>query len=471
LSTTTLDVVAALGSALRQQIGAPRYDLWFQKTTSFRWEPGQLTVGVPNRFYQEWLQKTFAADVQTTAERVLGETLDVRFVIDPALFQAARQREAPPPPTSSRGVSAANPADAPAAFAALIPRPGGARRWRRLEDFVEGPCNRVALASARSVVEAPGQEANPLVLHGPVGVGKSHLLEGIATGLRHGLGEGKVIFISAEEFTYRFVQAMRHQRIGSFRTQFRSCEALLLDDVHFLAKKTATQEEFLHTLDALERNGRPVALTADCHPRLTDGFLPELVDRLQGGAIWGLTTPDAPTRLGILRHLNRRHTGEPMPDSVLQLLAGQLRGNVRELEGAVHGVRHLAKATARPITVEVAREALAEVLRHSARLVQLADVDRAVCTALGLAAGTLQSRKRGWMVSHPRMLAIYLARKHTAASYTEIGHHFGDRNHSTAVAAEKKVRGWHKEDDTLSLGQGKVRVRELLERIERELMQ
>jgi chromosomal replication initiator protein len=121
--------------------------------------------------------------------------------------------------------------------------------------------------------------------------------------------------------------------------------------------------------------------------------------------------------------------------------------------------------------VEVAREALAEVLRHSARLVQLADVDRAVCTALGLAAGTLQSRKRGWMVSHPRMLAIYLARKHTAASYTEIGHHFGDRNHSTAVAAEKKVRGWHKEDDTLSLGQGKVRVRELLERIERELMQ
>jgi chromosomal replication initiator protein len=487
LSTTTAGVVAALGHALCQRIGAPRYDLWFKKTTTFRWEPGLLTVGVPNRFYQEWLQNTFAADVQTTAEAVFGDALDLRFVIDPVLFQAARREQAPagsgapsrtspPHPGVAAGDAASNDAEAPYAAPphaarSLLDSAPRARRWRRLEDFVEGPCNRVALASARSVVEAPGQEANPLILHGPVGVGKSHLLEGIAAGLRQARPDWRVVFISAEEFTHRFVQSMRLHKLGAFRKQFRGCDALLLDDLHFLAKKNATQEEFLHTLDTLERDGRPVAATCDCHPRLTDGLLPELVDRLQGGAVWSLTTPDADTRIGILRQLSRRVAAEPMPDAVIQLLAGQLRGNVRELEGAAHSVRHIAKVTGRALTVEVAREALAEVIRHSVRLVRVVDVDRAVCAALGLAAGTLQSSKRGWMVSHPRMLAVFLARKHTAATYTEIGQHFGDRNHSTAVAAEKKVRAWEKEDATLSFGARNWRVRELLERIERELMQ
>jgi chromosomal replication initiator protein len=483
LSTTTLDVVAALGHALCQRIGEPRYDLWFKNTTTFRWEPGLLTVGVPNRFYQEWLQNTFAADVQSTAETVLGEKLTVRFVIEPALFQAARQRQAAPGADVSGAAAHGQatthqPAAAPSA--PFLPRrqlaadsldfPQRARRFRRLEDFVEGACNRVAYASARSVVEAPGHDANPLVLHGPVGVGKSHLLEGVAVGLRDANPGWRVLFLSAEEFTHRFVQAMRHHRIGAFRKQFRGCDALLLDDMHFLAKKNATQEEFLHTLDSLHRDGRPVAATCDCHPRLTDGLLPELVDRLQGGATWGLMSPDADTRVGILRRLNRRTSAEPLPEAVVQLLAEQLRGNVRELEGAFHSVRHLAKATGRPLTMEVAREALAEVLRHSVRLVQLVDVDRAVCAALCLPAGTLQSSKRGWAVSHPRMLAIYLARKHTAATHTEVGQHFGDRNHSTAVAAEKKVRTLVQEDALLAIGPRKWRVRELVERVERELL-
>jgi chromosomal replication initiator protein len=491
LSTTTLDVVAALGHALCQRIGEPRYDLWFKKTTTFRWEPGLLTVGVPNRFYQEWLQNTFAADVQTAAETVLGEKLTVRFVIEPALFQAARQRQAAPdgdvphqqavPSASGRPATTPSVTDQPATSLSLSgPRrhptadaldlPQRPRRFRRLEDFVEGACNRVAYASARSVVEAPGHDANPLVLHGPVGVGKSHLLEGIAAGLREANPDWRILFLSAEEFTHRFVQAMRHHRIAAFRKQFRGCDALLLDDMHFLAKKNATQEEFLHTLDSLHRDGRPVAATCDCHPRLTDGLLPELVDRLQGGATWGLMSPDADTRVGILRRLNRRSSAEPLPESVVQLLAEQLRGNVRELEGAFHSVRHLAKATGRPLTMEVAREALAEVLRHSVRLVQLVDVDRAVCAALCLPAATLQSSKRGWTVSHPRMLAIYLARKHTAATHTEVGQYFGDRNHSTAVAAEKKIRTLVQEDGVLAVGPRKWRVRELVERVERELL-
>ena len=468
MRTTSDDVVAALGHALCQRIGAPRYDLWFRAKTKLHLEPGRLRIGVPNRFFQEWLQKTFTADLAAVAAEIVGAAPEVAFVIDPELFQAARQREATDP---LPGTDAAVPPRRDSAHAASATTSAPyvrARRWRKFADFAEGSCNRVALAAARHVVEAPGQGPSPLVMHGPVGSGKSHLLEGIYAGLRHARSEWRVVFATAEEFTHRFIQAMRLGKLGAFRKQFRDADTLLIDDVHFLAKKKATQEELLHTLDALERDGRPVALTCDGHPRLADELMPEMIDRLMGGAVWPLTYPDAETRLAIVRA--KSLGADALPEPVLQLLATELRGNVRELEGAMHNVRHLAKVTGRRADVALAREAIAEMIRHSIRLVQLSDIDRVVCSVLGLATGSLQSAKRGWMFSHPRMLAVFLARKHTAATYAEIGHYFGNRNHSTVVAAEKKVRAWRDDNFQLPHGQRSLRVRDLLERMEQDLM-
>lgn len=262
---------------------------------------------------------------------------------------------------------------------------------------------------------------------------------------------------------------MHQGKLGAFRKQFRDCDALLIDDVHFLARKPATQEEFLHTFDVLHGEGRPIALTCDCHPRLSDQFMPELADRLVGGALGNLTPPERDTRLDLLRRKCLAPNKAPLPEEVLEMLADQLRGNVRELEGALHSVQHFARVHVRPIDLALAREALGEVLRHSVRLLQLADVENAVCQVLGLEPKALQTRKRGWMVSHPRMLAMYLARKHTAATYAEIGHRFGGLNHSTAVAGEKKVRQCLADNSNLNLGRS-VPVRDLVERIERELL-
>jgi chromosomal replication initiator protein len=195
-----------------------------------------------------------------------------------------------------------------------------------------------------------------------------------------------------------------------------------------------------------------------------------LTDRLLGGTVWGLAPPDTETRLAILRARAAEGGQAPPPDEVLRFLAGQLRGNVRELEGALHGVRHYARVTGRPVDVPLVREALADLLRHAVRVVQLADVDRAVCAVLKIGERVLQSRARAWAVSHPRMVAMHLARKHTAASYSEIGAHFGGRNHSTAVAAEKKVRQWLAADAELALGERRARVREVVERAERQLL-
>jgi chromosomal replication initiator protein len=503
------EVVAALGQALARRIGEPRYQLWFDGHTKFAWDGDRLTVGVPNRHFEEWLQKAFGTAVAEAAQEVFGQPTAVDFIIDPELFRAARREQETVRghlPSEARGSRIENRGSRPGTRApenrdktpespsAILHPPSSilhppsseilrdppspveepprrakarARRWHRLADFVVGSCNRVAHAAALSVVEEPGEGANPLVLHGPVGTGKTHLLEGIYAGLRRTHPDWRVCYVTAEDFTNRFVQALRLGKLTSFRKQFREVDALLLDDLHFLARKRASREEFLHTLDALQADGRQLVLTCDCHPRLADDFPPELTDRLLGGAVWGLQPPDSDTRLAILR----AKAGAPLfPDAVLTFLAQQLRGNVRELEGALNGVRHFARVVGRPIDVALAREALADLLRHAVRVVQLADVDRAVCGALRLETGTLQSRARAWAVSHPRMVAMYLARKHTAASYAEIGGHFGGRNHSTVVAAEKKVRTWLDADAELALGERKARVREVVERAERELL-
>jgi chromosomal replication initiator protein len=301
-----------------------------------------------------------------------------------------------------------------------------------------------------------------------VGTGKTHLLEGIYVGLRQHAPDWRLTFATAEDFTNRFVQAMKNGQSAQFRKQFRECDALFLDDLHFLGGKRKTQEEFLHTFDVLAAAGKPVIVTCDCHPRLTDDFVPELADRLVGGAVWGVQPPDAATRIDLLRAKSARaHVA--ISEDVLKFLAQQLRGNVRELEGALNSLRHFSRVTGRSIDVALSREALGDLLRHAVRIVHLDDVDAAVCQALRLPPGTLQVRARSWSVSHPRMIAIYLARKHTAASYGEIGAFFGGRNHSTAVAAEKKVRQWLAASESLDLDDRPWRVPELVERIERLL--
>lgn len=464
LTTGQREVVAALEQAIIHRIGEPRFNLWFASHTHFRWDDDQLTVGVPNLFQQNYLESKFGAEVAAAAAEVFGHAVQLRFSIDPALFQAARrEQEIVQAPVAEKKERTEKRSERETSSKRT-------RRWHRLSDFVVGASNRVAQASALSVVEAPGQGPNPLVLHGPVGTGKTHLLEGVYVGLRKAHPDWDVRFVTAEEFTNGFLHAMHAGKLGTFRRRFRECDALLVDDLHFLAAKRATAEEFLHTFDALHAENRQVVVTCDCHPRLADEFAPEMADRLLGGAVWGLTPPDAETRRAILRSRSLR-LGEPtMPDDVLQHLADKLRGNVRELEGALHALRHYSRVAGRPIDLALANEALADLLRHAVRIVLLTDIDTALCRVLKLETGALQAKQRAWAVCHPRMLAMYLARKHTSASYSEIGQHFGGRNHSTAVAAEKKVRVWLRDDGVLCLGERTLKVRDVVELVERELM-
>ncbi|HZU36789.1 MAG TPA: chromosomal replication initiator protein DnaA [Gemmataceae bacterium] len=473
MTTCDREVVAALEQAIAQRVGERRYTFWFAPHTRFAWDDGLLVVGVPNHFFQDWLTKSFGPDVRAAASAVFGRVVEVQFRIDPELFQAARRAQAE---SANNTVAAPAPplveeakADRPSVVAGVEnARPKRTRRWHRLSDFVVGTGNRLAHAAALTVVESPGTTVNPLVLYGPVGTGKTHLLEGIYAGLRKRHPEWRVVFITAEEFTNRFLQGLRAGKLGAFRKYFRDCDTLLVDDVHFVAGKTASEEEFLHTYDALHSDGRQIVVTCDCHPRLAGDLPALLTDRLIGGAVWGMQPPDDETRLQILRA--KALHGEPrLPDDVLRFMADRVRGNVRELEGALQSVRHYGLVTGRAVDLTLAREALADLIRHAVGAVQLAQIDEAVCQVLGLERGALRSKSRTRTTSHPRMLAMYLARKHTPTAHSDIGRYFGGRNHSTVVAAEKKVRQWVADDALLRHGEHSWRVREVLERIEREL--
>ncbi len=495
-----------LADAVAGRVGAARYGLWFVGHVRFVPLGGEVVIAVRNRQSQEWIESTFGKAIKEAVIEVSGPGTAIRWVVDTEAVEAetpleSRAKEEPdsPPRTAEDlllsdtcrqqiepvrptpvyrqdlfGDPVANPRakakrTASAADEAVRPMQSTktGRRWKLLNDFIVGSSNRVAHASALSVIEDPGEGANPLVIHGPVGTGKTHLLEGIYAGLKR-KGDQRPCFVTAEEFTTKFVAASQYGKMGAFRRQFRECSALILDDLHFLITRRGTQAEFLHTFDSLVADGRQVVVTTDCHPRLADEMMPELVDRLLGGAVWGLLPPDPETRLEILR---KKATGATpiITDAILKTIASSLRGNVRELEGAVNSLKHYAKVTGRPVDQAGVREALGELLRHAVRVVKVADVDAAVCAALRLSSGTLQSKSRAWAVTHPRMIAIYLCRKHTAATYGEISKHFGAKTHSTAVAAEKKVRAWLEKDASVAIGDRDWKAKELVDRIEREL--
>ncbi len=318
------------------------------------------------------------------------------------------------------------------------------------------------------MAQTAGAAFNPLVVHGGVGLGKTHLLEGIGHALRRAHPGLNVVQLTAESFTNSFLEAMRTGGLSGFRSRFRGAGALIVDDVHFLAAKRATQDEFLHTFNALFDKGAPIVLSADQHPRLITRLTDELITRFLGGMVVKLEAPDQATRRAILQS-RAAGRGVDVPEAVVAYIAEHLRASVRELEGALHTVIAQAVLTGKRLDLNLAKAALRDTIRHTAQAVALRDVERAVCELFQVTADALKSDGRARALAYPRMMAMYLARKHTGAAYSEIGRYFGGRNHSTVISAEKKVIAWLRDEERSSLLPGFETVADLLADLERSL--
>lgn len=444
--------VAAFEQEIKESIGKPRYELWFSGNTKLSLEEGGLLVGVPNRFFQDWLERHFADDLRAATERVLGERLPVRFRIDAELFRQSRTKTSPPKtekPTKP------------------VKLPKRSSRYG-LDRFIVGSSNRVAHAAITAVLEDPRHAFSPLYIQGGVGTGKTHLLKGLEEGLKHAHPELKVQAISCEEFTNQFVDAMKTGRLTSFRKKFRQLDVFIVDDLQFLSNKRATQEEFFHTLNALELHGAKVVLAGDCHPRRLSRVGEELKSRFVSGMVAKLEPPNQEMRRRILRDKAARR-GLELPRDVLDFLAEKLHANICELEGAVNFLQHYVETMQTELDLATAQTALAEVLRHSSTVLRVSDVKKKACDLFNINSKTLKERSRARAVAHPRMFVLYLARKHTQATYSEIGQQIGGLNHSTVIAAEKKIRAKLDKDGEILLGDRPWKVRDAVETFEREL--
>lgn len=307
------------------------------------------------------------------------------------------------------------------------------------DTFVEGKSNQLALAAANQVAENPGGAYNPLFLYGGVGLGKTHLMHAVGNALKMNRPDARIVYLHSERFVADMVKALQLNAISDFKRYYRSVDALLIDDIQFFAKKDRSQEEFFHTFNALLESGQQMILTCDRYPKEIEG----LEERLKSRFGWGLTVavepPDLETRVAIL--MNKATQARlDLPNDAAFFIAQRIRSNVRELEGALKRVLASANFTRRPITVELVKESLKDLLALQDKQVSLDNIQRTVAEYYKIKVADLNSRRRNRSVARPRQVAMALAKELTNYSLPEIGDSFGGRDHTTVLHACRKIK-------------------------------
>jgi chromosomal replication initiator protein len=415
-------------SELRRVVGESTYEIWLAPLEAVQRDGQVLVVQAPAET-RGWVAERFGRIVEKCAASVLGDSVRVQFAKDPR-----------PATTSSDG----HPARAAKALSSRVTPDleitGAFNPRYSFDQFVIGDGNRLAHAASLAVAELPGQAYNPLFLHAPPGLGKTHLLHAIGNYVLAFGGGATVRYTTVESFTNHFINALGSRSLDRFKHAYRDTDVLLIDDVQFLASKVKTEEEFFHTFNALYETGRQLVLTCDRLPRDLTTVEERLRERFQSGLVADIRPPDYATRLTILRKraaLDRIELADP---AVLELVAERVSTNIRALEGALIRVVAHHSLTRRAINVELATRVLDGLCPASVgRGRSIADVQQVVADHFGISVAELTSPSRAARVSWPRQIAMHLARELTRASLPVIGEAFGGRNHATVLHACKRV--------------------------------
>jgi chromosomal replication initiator protein len=521
--------LARLADAIAQRVGQQRFHVWFNNSTRLDLKQDGLEIAVPNDFISEWIGSHYTRPIQEAAHEVLGCSLPVRFNVVPQLFEVNGRNDAPSNgnvPTNGNGakISATNgnaarslkangaaftraAADLAArpspmgselsfddvetvskAVALLRPNPPSQlaaasahrehslsafssrpRLRHDLESFVVGPSNQMSYNAATYVAEFPGAQYNPLFIHGACGLGKTHLLQGLCRRFIEHHPTKRWMYLTGEEFTNEFLSALRNNKLDTFRRKMRDLDLLVIDDVHFLGGKKATQEEFLHTFNAIEAMGRQVVMVSDNHPKMIEEFGESLINRFVSGMVVRIDPPNFATRCEILRAMTQRN-GMMLGDEVISWVARRVTQNVRELEGAVTRIGAHVKLSGREPDVAMAQDALGDLDRQLVAPVKPENILSSVCVYFGLEHKDLMSGRRQRTISLARSVAMYLVRKTAKLSFPEIGMRMGKRNHSTVISACRRIERAVLKNEPLSwtssVGDREEEAAELVQRLE-----
>ncbi|RMC35578.1 chromosomal replication initiator protein DnaA [Paracoccus alkanivorans] len=428
---------------LEQSVGPNNFNHWIKPLRLTALDEGVARFASPTRFISDWVSRHFADDIMGELSRHGQQVERLRFEVIP--------QEAVQP-----GASGGKNASRPAAVARELNSTGKAELGAPLDprftfgNFVVGKPNELAHAAARRVSEGGPVGFNPLFLYGGVGLGKTHLMHAIAHDYQQRDPSARVLYLSAEQFMYRFVQALRESTIMDFKGMFRNVNMLMVDDVQFIAGKDSTQEEFFHTFNALVDQGKQIVISADRTPAEIKGLEERIKSRLSCGLIVDLHPTTYELRLGILQSKTEAFR-QQQPDlqignGVLEFLANRITTNVRVLEGALQRLFAHASLLRREITLEVAQECLTDILRTNDRKISIDDIQRKVAEHYNIRLADMMGPKRARNVARPRQIAMYLSKQLTNRSLPEIGRRFGGRDHTTIMHGVRKIEELAGED-------------------------
>jgi len=439
-ATPSQSTCARIIDRLVESVGPRKFRMWFDGSAQLNYyeQPPRFEVAVPNQFVANWIRRHFQQALREALRReVVGSAnLDVR--VEPQRFENEATK------SNATSQSCAEP---PQTRVVTQSRPQILRH--RLESFVIGPSNELAYATAMGLAidEDSHVASSPLFIHGGCGLGKTHLLQGICRRMLELRSDARVLYTTAEQFTNDYVMAVRTNGMDSFRKRIRKLDMLAVDDVHFLANKQATQQEFLHSFDAIHLSGARLGLASDNHPKLIKQFSEQLVNRCMRGMVVEVRPPDTETRIRIIRSLAAER-GISLLNSVINALANHCRGSVREIEGTLTKLHVLAniaerhcdqKADDGAIGHALLNQMLKSELEAPRKIIRFETIIRVVCEHMHVTKNQLQGRSRLRDVVLARALVVHLARRMTAMSFPEIAADLHRSNHSTVVTAAKRV--------------------------------
>jgi chromosomal replication initiator protein len=437
----TNDTWGQVQNELRKSVGKNAFASWIEPLSLASLEDGIARFDVPTNFMRDWVSRNYS-------EQIRQHLVKAGLIVERIEFSV---KKVLPIPMREIPGGARRPArPAPVARAEDAGDLPGATLDARFtfDSFVVGKPNELAHAAARRVAEGGPVTFNPLFLYGGVGLGKTHLMHAIAHEMQMRQPELRVLYLSAEQFMYRFIQALRDKQIMDFKEVFRSVDVLMVDDVQFIAGKDSTQEEFFHTFNALVDQNKRIVISADRAPGEIKDLEERIKSRLQCGLVVDLHPTDYELRLGILQQkaefYRGQYVGLTLADGVLEFLAHRITTNVRVLEGALTRLFAFASLVGREITLDLAQDCLADILRASDRKITIEEIQRKVSEHFNIRLSDMIGPKRTRTIARPRQIAMYLSKQLTTRSLPDIGRRFGGRDHTTimhGVRVIEEMRG------------------------------
>lgn len=451
-------------SQLKMEFGETAFDSWLKPLTVGNFDNGVMNICAPTAFMKNWVVTHYSDRINKIWEQQNPSVRKINFVVQTGFkdrrsvdTSLLKKISSTPTPQNIYGCSINSSSFGLVAGASLandISKTNGnvatpLNPNYTFENFVVGKTNEFACAAAKKVAEAKNVPFNPLFLYSSVGLGKTHLMHSIIWHIKKNDPTRNVIYLTAEQFVYKFVKALRYKDTAAFKEQFRSVDVLMVDDFQFMGNKGTTQEEFFHTFSSLVEEGKQVIISADKSPTDLDGIEERLKSRLVGGLVVDIMPTDFDLRMGILQK-KAEVMGIELPLKVAEFLAQKITSNVRELEGSLKRVAaHSQLLSGKEITLDMTQDVLKDMLRSIDRKTTIDEIQKKVAEHFNISVKELQSSRRARTVARPRQVAMYLAKQLTSRSLPEIGRKF-DRDHTTVMHAVRKVEELIIEDQNLA---------------------